>query len=60
LVDVFVCNNDNITVHYNSQLNERNFGVYAKHTKQQIITILQKFYPNDIAGNNFSAWMDKD
>ena len=60
LVDVFISNNDNVTVYYNSQLNERDFGIYANHSKTQIINLLQKKFPKDTAGNNFSAWMDKD
>lgn len=60
LVDIFVNNNENITVYYDSQLNERNFGIYANHSKKEIITLLQKKFPRDIAGNNFSAWMDKE
>ena len=59
LVDVFVNNNIDITVHYNTQLNERDFGRYATKSKSEIMKMLQKDFPNDSAGNNFSSWMDK-
>ncbi len=49
-----------MTIQYDKQLNERDFGKYANKSKSDILKTLQKNYPEKALknGDNFTQWMD--